>query len=53
LLFKIALEHANRRVQVIEDGLKLNGTQQFLAYADDVNVLFAVSVHTVRGNAEV
>jgi hypothetical protein len=32
--------------------LKLNGTFQILAYADDVNLLGG-SVHTVRENAEV
>jgi hypothetical protein len=31
--------------------LKLNGTHQLLAYADDVNIL-GESVHTVRKNAE-
>jgi hypothetical protein len=31
--------------------LKLNGTRQLLAYADDVNILEG-SVHTVRENAE-
>jgi hypothetical protein len=31
--------------------LKLNGTHQLLAYADDVNILGG-SVHTVRENAE-
>jgi len=31
--------------------LKLNGTHQLLAYADDVNIL-AGSVHTVKGNTE-
>jgi hypothetical protein len=31
--------------------LKLNGTHQLLAYADDVNI-FGGSVHTVRKNAE-
>jgi hypothetical protein len=36
---------------VNQDGLKLNGTHQFLAYADDVNILGG-SVHTVRENVE-
>jgi len=36
---------------VNQDGLKLNGTHQRLAYADDVNIL-GRSVHTVKENAE-
>ena len=50
LLFKFALEYAIRRVQVNQDGLKLNGTHQLLAYAD-VNVLCG-TIHTVKENAE-
>ena len=40
-----------RRVQVNQDGLRLNGTHQLLAYADDVNILGG-SIHTVKENAE-
>ena len=45
LLFNFALECVIRRVQVNQDGLKLNGSHQLLAYADDVNILGG-SVHT-------
>ena len=51
LLFNFALEYAIRRVQVNQNGLKLNGTHQFLAYADDVNILGG-SAHTVKENAK-
>jgi len=51
LLFSFAVEYAIRRVQVNQDGLKLNGTHQLLAYDDDVNILGG-SVDTVKKNAE-
>jgi len=50
-LFNFALKYAIRRVQVNQDGLKLNGTHQLLAYADDVNILGG-SIHSVKENAE-
>jgi hypothetical protein len=51
LLFNFALEYAIKRVQVNQDGLKLNGMHQLLAYTNDVNILGG-SVHTVKENAE-
>jgi hypothetical protein len=49
LLFNFALEYAIRRVQVDQDGLKLNGTHQLLAYADNVEILLlGGSVHKVK-----
>ena len=48
MLFKLALEYAIRRVQVNQDGLKLPGTYQLLAYADDINILGG-SLHTLKG----
>ena len=51
MLFNFALEYAIKRVQGNQDGLKLNGTHQLLAYADDVNILGG-SAHTVKENAE-
>jgi len=52
MLFTFALEYAIRRVQVNQDGLKLNGTHQILAYANDVNILGG-SIHNLKENAEV
>ena len=51
LPFNFALKYAIRRVQVHQNGLKLNGTHQLLVYADDVNIL-GRSVHTVKKNTE-
>jgi hypothetical protein len=51
LLFNFALEYAIRKVQVIQDGLKLNGTHHILVYADYVNI-FGGNVHTINENAE-
>ena len=51
LLFSFALEYNITRVQVNQDGLKLNGTHQLLVYADDVNTLEG-SINTVKENAE-
>ena len=51
MIFNFALEYAIRRVQVNRDGLKLNGTHQLLAYADDVNILGG-TILTLKENAE-
>jgi len=51
LLFNFALEYVIRMVQVNQDGLKLNGSHQLRAYADDVTILRG-SVHTVKKNAQ-
>jgi hypothetical protein len=50
--FNFALEYAIRRVQVIQDGLKLNGTHELLIYVDDVSVL-GVSVYAIKDKAEI
>jgi len=51
LLFNFSLEYAIMRVQVDQDGLKLNCTHQFTVYVDYVNIL-GVSVHTIKKNKE-
>jgi hypothetical protein len=51
LLFNFASDCATRKVQVYQDGLKLNGTHQLLVYVDDVNILGG-SIHTIKKNTE-
>jgi hypothetical protein len=52
LLFNFALGHASRKVQKNQVGLKLNGTRQLLAYAEDVNVL-RYDIDTIKKNINV
>jgi len=45
----LALEYAIRRVQVNQDGVKLNGTYQLLVFVDGVNMLGG-NVYTIMEN---
>jgi len=51
LFFNFALEYAISRVQVNQDGLKLNGTHQPLVCAVDIHILEG-SADTIKENAE-
>jgi hypothetical protein len=49
LLFNLALEYDITKVHENQVGLKLNGTRQLLAYADDVNLLGdSILVDTIK-----
>jgi hypothetical protein len=49
--FNFHLGYAIRRVQITQDGLKINGTHQLLVNADDVNILDG-RVQTIKQNTE-
>jgi len=51
LVFEFVLDYAIWKVQVNQNGFKINGAHQLLAHANDVNIL-GVSVHTIQVNAE-
>ena len=52
LLSNFALEYAIRKVQETRLGLEMNGNQQVLAYANDVN-LMENDIKTLERNADV
>jgi hypothetical protein len=52
LLFSFALEYAIMKMQENQVGLKLNWTNQLLAYADDVNLL-GVNIDTIEKNTQI
>jgi hypothetical protein len=51
LPINFALEYAIRKFQENQAGLKLNGTHQRLAYADDVNLL-GDNIDTINKNTQ-
>jgi hypothetical protein len=50
LLFNFVLEYAIWRVQVNQDGLKLNGIYKLLSYSKDVNIV-GERIRTINENA--
>jgi hypothetical protein len=47
--FQLPFECANRKVQVYHEVLELNGTHQFLVYADAVHIFGENKYHKNRG----
>ena len=52
LLFNFALAYAIRRVQVNQDGLKLNGMHHLLVYTDDLIYWVEAYIYTIKKNTE-
>ena len=51
MLYNFALENVITKVQVNQDGLKLNVTHQFIVHSDDFNIV-GRSVHTIKKSTE-
>ena len=51
LLCNSSVECAIKKVQVNQDGLKLNGTHLLVVSADDINIM-GRSIHTIKKNTD-